>query len=164
PDHDQSDRDHDGVGDACEPAACPPPAGCPPAAADARPGGGAAGPGDRDGDGIPDVSDNCPDAPNANQQDTDGDGIGDACDLDMDGDGVLTPLCGGVAWTGPARQAPCAAAGVAYDDCPLAPNPGQRDSLGDGRGDACRTQPARSAPAAHRTLAPQSTQQAPSAL
>jgi hypothetical protein len=35
---------------------------------------------DRDGDGAPDASDNCPDAPNPSQADGDGDGLGDACD------------------------------------------------------------------------------------
>lgn len=37
-------------------------------------------PQDRDGDGVVDSTDNCPDAANADQADTDGDGIGDACD------------------------------------------------------------------------------------
>jgi hypothetical protein len=35
---------------------------------------------DADGDGVPDGSDNCPAAPNADQHDGDGDGIGTACD------------------------------------------------------------------------------------
>jgi len=35
---------------------------------------------DRDGDGIPDDADNCPDKPNPLQEDRDGDGIGDVCD------------------------------------------------------------------------------------
>jgi cysteine-rich repeat protein len=35
---------------------------------------------DRDGDGIPDLTDNCPDVANADQADGDGDGTGDACD------------------------------------------------------------------------------------
>jgi Tol biopolymer transport system component len=35
---------------------------------------------DRDGDGVEDSLDNCPDQANADQQDSDGDGTGDACD------------------------------------------------------------------------------------
>jgi hypothetical protein len=35
---------------------------------------------DRDGDGVPDDRDNCPETQNADQKDTDGDGEGDACD------------------------------------------------------------------------------------
>lgn len=35
---------------------------------------------DRDGDGVCDADDNCPDASNAGQADADGDGVGDACD------------------------------------------------------------------------------------
>jgi len=35
---------------------------------------------DRDGDGIVDASDNCPDTPNPAQTDSDADGIGDKCD------------------------------------------------------------------------------------
>jgi len=35
---------------------------------------------DTDGDGSPDVQDNCPMVANTDQSDTDGDGIGDACD------------------------------------------------------------------------------------
>ena len=42
---------------------------------------------DRDGDGVPDSTDNCPDVVNPDQLDGDGDGVGDACDD--------TP-CGGV--------------------------------------------------------------------
>ncbi len=35
---------------------------------------------DSDGDGIPDIDDNCPHTANADQADADGDGIGDVCD------------------------------------------------------------------------------------
>lgn len=35
---------------------------------------------DSDGDGVPDVADNCPNNSNVDQLDTDGDGIGDVCD------------------------------------------------------------------------------------
>lgn len=43
---------------------------------------------DSDGDGIPDIFDNCPNTPNPDQADTDGDGVGDSCDPDIDGDGL----------------------------------------------------------------------------
>lgn len=51
---DQSDRNGNGIGDACD--------------------------GDFDGDGVPDVADNCPASYNPDQLDSDGDGVGDACD------------------------------------------------------------------------------------
>lgn len=99
---------------------------------------GARVPSDSDGDGVPDEEDNCPTIfnpvrplDNGVQADSDGDGVGDACDPcplaahtdvcpvpspdDEDGDGV--PLL--------------------EDNCPEVPNPDQRDSDGDGRGDAC---------------------------
>ena len=41
-------------------------------------------PSDRDGDGVPDHSDNCPQDANADQADADGDGIGDACEPAVD--------------------------------------------------------------------------------
>ena len=46
---------------------------------------------DTDGDGIPDIRDNSPFVPNANQADSDGDGVGDVTD-DADHDGVWNPF------------------------------------------------------------------------
>ena len=44
-------------------------------------------PPDRDGDGVSDHADNCPDVANTTQGNLDGDAVGDACDTDIDGDG-----------------------------------------------------------------------------
>ncbi|MBN1945692.1 MAG: thrombospondin type 3 repeat-containing protein [Bradymonadales bacterium] len=71
---------------------------------------------DRDGDGIPDARDNCPDLYNPDQSDSDHDGLGDACDpTDTDGDGIPD----------------------AADNCPTIHNPQQEDRDQDGIGDAC---------------------------
>ncbi|MDF1565685.1 MAG: DUF4215 domain-containing protein [Deltaproteobacteria bacterium] len=103
---------------------------------------------DPDGDGIPDASDNCPNAfnpvrpvDNGAQRDHDGDGLGDACDpcpldadtlncstpdpADIDGDGVPT----------------------VSDNCPNIRNADQLDGDNDGRGDVCDACPADSNPA-----------------
>jgi outer membrane protein OmpA-like peptidoglycan-associated protein len=64
-------------------------------------------PGDRDGDGVADADDNCPDNANPNQDDDDGDGRGNACDNDpgLGGDWRVTgggcsaaPGSAGVDW------------------------------------------------------------------
>ncbi len=63
---------------------------------------------DTDADGIPDVSDNCPNIANANQADTDGDGIGDACEAPTvltvsktgTGGGGVIASSGSLVWTG----------------------------------------------------------------
>ncbi len=70
---------------------------------------------DRDGDGIPDVDDNCPDISNPNQYDLDGDGLGDVCDDDRDDDGIPN----------------------VNDNCPDVANPDQADIDQDGTGDLC---------------------------
>src|SRR5207237_10847755 len=79
----------------------------------------AAGLADTDGDGIPDVADDCPTVADPEQRDGDHDGVGDACQggplPDTDGDGIPD----------------------ASDDCPTVPNPDQADRDGDGVGDEC---------------------------
>lgn len=44
---------------------------------------------DGDGDGIPDLCDNCSAVANADQRDADGDGYGSLCDADLDNDGLV---------------------------------------------------------------------------
>jgi hypothetical protein len=82
---------------------------------------------DADGDGIPDVDDNCPEAANAAQLDGDADGAGDPCDpcpTDAANDEDADAVCGAV------------------DNCPITANPFQGDADGDGYGDACDACPA----------------------
>jgi lysophospholipase L1-like esterase len=47
---------------------------------------------DSDGDGIPDLCDNCSAHPNPDQRDTDRDGFGNACDADFNNDGIVNNL------------------------------------------------------------------------
>jgi hypothetical protein len=81
----------------------------------ADPGCGGGGGADFDGDGIPDVSDNCPFKSNPGQEDRDADGVGDICDFDLDNDGIFDFV----------------------DNCIVDYNPGQEDFDLDGGGDAC---------------------------
>lgn len=106
---------------------------------------------DADSDGVPNVSDNCVNDPNAGQADADGDGIGNVCDGD-DNDGPLGDLDDdGTNNQNDADDAdPCVPSdtvaacdadsdGVvnAEDNCPDDDNPGQNDSDGDGIGNVC---------------------------
>ena len=124
---DQTDTDHDGAGDKCDPDDDND------LVADAEdncrtfvnPGqedsngdgiGDACANVDTDLDGVIDPQDNCPRRANADQVDSDRDGLGDRCDSDDDDDYV-------------ADNAP--------DNCPLTPNQNQADGDGDGVGTSC---------------------------
>src|SRR5581483_9072012 len=91
--------------DGAEPTVTPSPTATP------RPGSTPASGGDRDGDGVPNGTDNCPDVKNASQADRDGDGIGDACDPcveipNPDGGGGCSWLTAKAGITVPNRGAP----------------------------------------------------------
>jgi hypothetical protein len=109
---------------------------------------GCVDPTDHDCDDIPDVQDNCPDAPNADQTDRDSDAVGDVCDNclrtpntlqeDQDHDRV-GDACDNCPATYNASQPDQDADGVGNvcDNCYTDANPDQEDSNRDGIGDAC---------------------------
>lgn len=69
---------------------------------------------DGDGDGVPDINDNCVSVSNSDQQDLNNNGRGDLCD-DFDQDGIIN----------------------SKDNCPDNPNYNQKDTDADGIGDVC---------------------------
>ncbi len=105
-------------------------------------------PTDTDGDGVPDVSDNCPHTPNTDQANSDGDTLGDACDncpitdnenqLNSDGD-THGDACDNCPHTDNENQDNHDADefGDACDNCPNVTNPNQDNLDGDNLGDAC---------------------------
>lgn len=75
---------------------------------------------DVDGDGVPDIHDNCVTISNPDQLDKNNNGKGDACD-DFDKDGIVN----------------------SRDNCPNIPNVNQTDTDGDGIGDVCDSEESR---------------------
>lgn len=69
-------------------------------------------PPDGDADGVPNATDNCPSAANADQLDSDGDAKGDACDDDNDNDGLTDGV----------DSCPLTAGGLANNGCPALPD------------------------------------------
>lgn len=80
---------------------------------------------DDDKDGVPNITDNCPDVPNPDQNNSDKDNFGDACDNCKDVENVdqLDPDKDGL--------------GNACDNCIGIPNNDQLDSNNNGFGDPC---------------------------
>lgn len=97
---------------------------------------------DRDGDGVSDVDDSCPDVLNADQADRDEDGRGDACDpervMDRDRDDVPDEGDNCVSLAN-VDQSDLDEDGVGdlCDNCRRRPNADQLDADGNGIGDVC---------------------------
>ncbi|MHC5002885.1 MAG: thrombospondin type 3 repeat-containing protein [Planctomycetota bacterium] len=103
---------------------------------------------DRDGDGVTNLCDNCPDAFNASQTDSDLDGVGNQCDnclldfnpdqadSDQDGAGDACDNCPGI-FNPDQGDMDGDDIGDVCDNCPDVANPDQLDTDGDVLGDAC---------------------------
>lgn len=103
---------------------------------------------DFDGDGIDNLSDNCPCTYNPDQADQDGDGIGDICDncpktyntmqYDTDGDGIGDECDNCIEHYNPLQEdSDHDGIGDSCDFCPHINDPRQTDFDDDGIGDAC---------------------------
>ncbi len=120
---------------------------------------------DADLDGVPDSSDNCPNASNPSQANYDGDSQGDTCDTDDDNDGMVDSLdCSPfnvslyqnqaypdgdldgipnsnsvetIACFGSSPPSGYSLLGSSIDNCPDVANVDQSDSDGDAVGNAC---------------------------
>jgi hypothetical protein len=101
---------------------------------------------DSDGDGVSDIDDNCPLAPNEDQANGDGDALGNACDpcdgpqlgIDSDGDG-MDDACDPCP-EGSNHDEDGDGALDGCDACPADADAGE-DADGDGVGDACDPSP-----------------------
>jgi len=86
----------------------------------------------------------CPCANNPNKKDSDGDGRRDVCDIDIDNDGILNPIC---IFDDQGKISPSILEeksvnfGEVVDNCVLNPNPNQSDFDGNGVGDTCEACP-----------------------
>jgi predicted extracellular nuclease len=93
---------------------------------------------DTDGDGTPNVDDNCVAVFNPRQNDFDGDGMGNRCDPDDDNDGVLD-VDDPFPWNSSKPDTDGDGDGVpdGVDNCPAVKNARQNDFDGDGMGNRC---------------------------
>ena len=136
-------KDTDGDGDACLPGHIPG-SGDDGGHDDGGAGGGSGGSGnvpDNDGDGFANNVDNCPEVANPGQKDTDGNGIGDACESDSghtdDGGHEDGDHGGGSDGSGNVPDNDGDGFANNVDNCPEVANLGQKDTDGNGIGDAC---------------------------